>query len=119
MQREKSDLESRVEEEQDEVEQLVTKQRHNISQLGNVQHQLAEANFKIEELDEEKQSMETKVREDNTMNDALPPPSPPSPISPPPFPPPFPPSPPPPPPLPALLSIETILWYHCIICRIK
>lgn len=61
LQRDKSELESRLEEEQDEIEQLVTKQRQNISQLGNVQHQLTEANYKIEELEGEKQSLETKV----------------------------------------------------------
>ena len=61
LQREKSDLESRLEEEQDEVEQLLAKQRHSISQLGNVQHQLSEANFKVEELEQDKQSFENKV----------------------------------------------------------
>ena len=61
LQREKSDLESRLEEEQDEVEQLLAKQRQSISQLGNVQHQLSEANFKVEELEQDKQSLENKV----------------------------------------------------------
>lgn len=59
--KEKSDLESRLEEEQDEVEQLVTKQRHHISQISGLQQQLTDANFLVEELQESKHSLENKV----------------------------------------------------------
>ena len=60
--KEKSDLESRLEEEQDEVEQLVTKQRHHISQISGLQQQLTDSNFLVEELQESKHSLENKVQ---------------------------------------------------------
>ena len=50
------------------MEQLVAKQRQNISQLGNVQHQLTEANYKIEELEESKHTLETKVGQSNRFD---------------------------------------------------
>ena len=59
--REKSDLETRLEEEQDEIEQLMSKQRHLVSQQGSLQSQLSDANFQIEELQDTKHSLENKV----------------------------------------------------------
>ena len=61
LQREKCDLETRLEEEQDVVEQLTTKQRHSITQIGSLQQQLTEANFQIEDLQGTKQTLESKV----------------------------------------------------------
>ena len=60
LQKERSDLESRLEE-QDEVEQLVSKQRYHISQLNTVQQQLNDANYLVEELQESKHSQENKI----------------------------------------------------------
>lgn len=61
LQREKGDLETRLEEEQDVVEQLTTKQRHSITQVGSLQQQLTEASFQIEDLQGTKQTLESKV----------------------------------------------------------
>ena len=60
--REKSDLETRVEEDQDEIEELMGKQRTHISQMSAMQSQLTEANLQVEELHEAKQALEAKVR---------------------------------------------------------
>lgn len=54
-------MESRIEEDQDEIEELLEKQRTHISQVSTVQSQLAEANFQVEELTETKASLESKV----------------------------------------------------------
>lgn len=43
------------------MEQLVTKQRHYISQISTLQQQLSESNYQVEELQETKHSLETKV----------------------------------------------------------
>ena len=59
--REKSDLETRVEEEQDEIEELMGKQRTHISQISGMQSQLTESNLQVEELQEAKQTLESKV----------------------------------------------------------
>ena len=61
LQHEKGDLETRLEEEQDVVEQLTTKQRHSITQVGSLQQQLTEASFQIEDLQGTKQTLESKV----------------------------------------------------------
>ena len=61
LQREKGDLETRLEEEQDVVEQLTTKQRQSITQIGSLQQQLTETNFQIEDLQGTKQMLESKV----------------------------------------------------------
>lgn len=61
MQRVKSDLEARLEEEQDEIEQLTGKQRHHISQITALQQQLTESSYEIEELQDTKQSSDNKV----------------------------------------------------------
>ncbi len=63
--RAKADLEARVEEDLDEVEELLEKQRLHISQMSSVQKQLAEANLQIEDLAEEKEGLETKVCSQN------------------------------------------------------
>ena len=57
----KADLEARVEEDQDEIELLLEKQRTHISQTASLQSQLTEANFQVEELLEVKATMESKV----------------------------------------------------------
>lgn len=59
--RAKEELESRIEEDQDEIEELLEKQRTHISQVSSIQSQLAEANFQVEDLSESKASMESKV----------------------------------------------------------
>lgn len=59
--REKDDLESRVEEDQDEIEELLEKQRSHISQTTSLQSQLTEANMQVEELEDNKQTLEVKV----------------------------------------------------------
>ena len=58
----KTELESRLEEDQDEIEELLEKQRLHISQSATLTSQLAEANFQVEELTETKDSLEAKVR---------------------------------------------------------
>ena len=73
LQQEKSDLESRLEEEQDEVEKLVTKQRQYISQISTIQQQLTESNYLVEELQESKHSLESKVLASPTLLRSLPP----------------------------------------------
>ncbi len=62
--RDKSDLESRLEEDQDEIEELLEKQRSHITQTSFLQSQLTEAHTQVEELQEAKQHMEGKVRAD-------------------------------------------------------
>ena len=61
--REKSDLDSRVEEDQDEIEDLTGKQRALISQNTQLQTQLAESNQQVVELEEANASLENKVGE--------------------------------------------------------
>ena len=58
----KAELESRVEEDQFELDELLEKQRTHISQVASVQSQLTEANFQVEEMIEVKASLESKVR---------------------------------------------------------
>ena len=60
--REKSDLESRVEEDQDEIDELLEKQRSHISQTSSFQSQITEANLQIDELEENNQNLEAKVK---------------------------------------------------------
>ncbi len=57
----KDDLESRIEEDQDELEVLLEKQRSHISQTSSLQSQLTEANFQVEEIGEAKAALESKV----------------------------------------------------------
>ena len=59
--REKGDLESRVEEDQDEIEDLTGKQRSLISQTTQLQTQLAESHQQLAELQEANSSLESKV----------------------------------------------------------
>ena len=59
--REKSDLESRVEEDTDEIEELTGKQRSLISQNTQLQTQLAESHQQIAELEDTIASLESKV----------------------------------------------------------
>lgn len=59
--REKTDLESRVEEDQDEIEDLTGKQRSLISQNTQLQTQLSEAFQRSAELEEVKLGLESKV----------------------------------------------------------
>ncbi len=59
--REKDDLDSRIEEDQDEIEELLEKQRNHISLTTSLQKQLTEANIQIEELEDNKQTLEVKV----------------------------------------------------------
>lgn len=59
--RAKDDLETRIEEDQDEIEELLEKQRTHISQTSSLQSQLAEVTFQVEELSEAKAGLESKV----------------------------------------------------------
>lgn len=59
--REKNDLESRIEEDQDEIEELLDKQRSHISQISSVQSQITDATLQVTELQEVKQTLEGKV----------------------------------------------------------
>ncbi len=59
--REKNDLESRMEEDQDEIEELLEKQRSHISQTTSLQTQLTEANVQVDDLEDTKQTLEAKV----------------------------------------------------------
>lgn len=59
--REKNDLESRMEEDQDEIEELLEKQRSHISQTTSLQTQLTEANMQVDDLEDTKQTLEAKV----------------------------------------------------------
>ena len=59
--REKSDLDTRLEEDQDEIDDLLEKQRSHISQMSTLQSQLAEAHIQTEEVLEAKQQLENKV----------------------------------------------------------
>ena len=59
--REKDDLESRIEEDQDEIEELLDKQRSHISQISSLQSQSTEANLQVQDLQETKLSLESKV----------------------------------------------------------
>ena len=61
--RTKAELESRVEEDQFELEELLEKQRSHISQVASIQSQLTESNYQVEEMIEAKASLESKVRE--------------------------------------------------------
>lgn len=60
--RAKAELESRVEEDQFELDEYMEKQRNHISQVASIQSQLTEANFQVEEMIEVKVSLESKVR---------------------------------------------------------
>lgn len=62
VQREKNDIESRLEEESEEIEQLTNKLRTSITQNGNLQQQINEYNYQIDELESSKQTLESKVR---------------------------------------------------------
>jgi len=66
--REKNDLESRVEEDQDEIDELLEKQRSHITQTTTLQAQITESNIQIEELEDSKQSLEAKVCLINCLN---------------------------------------------------
>ena len=59
--REKEELETRLEEDQDEMEDLLGKQRTHITQMSALQGQLGEARAEIEELQEAKVALENKV----------------------------------------------------------
>lgn len=61
--RAKADLETRIEEDQDEIEELLEKQRTHISQTSHLQKQVTDANLQIEELMEDKINLESKVSE--------------------------------------------------------
>lgn len=63
MSRSKAELETRVEEDQDEIEELLEKQRSHISHTSSLQTQLAEAQLQVEEMAETKASLESKVSE--------------------------------------------------------
>ena len=54
-------MEARLEEEQDEIEELTGKQRQHISQIATIQQQLTESSYEIEELQDAKQASEKKV----------------------------------------------------------
>lgn len=59
--REKAELESHLEEDQEEMEEMMEKQRSLTSQIGTVQSQLSEANVRVTELEDTKHSLEKKV----------------------------------------------------------
>ena len=59
--REKSDLESRVEEDQDEIEDLTGKQRALISQNTQLQTQLSDVHQRVAELEDTNANLESKV----------------------------------------------------------
>lgn len=59
--REKEDMEARLEDDQDEIEELLEKQRAHISHTSSLQAQLNEATIQIGELEEGKISLESKV----------------------------------------------------------
>lgn len=59
--REKEDLEARVEDDQDEIEELLEKQRAHISHTSALQAQLNEATIQIGELEEGKSALESRV----------------------------------------------------------
>ena len=59
--REKEDMEGRLEDEQDEIEELLEKQRAHISHTSSLQTQLNEATIQIGELEESKISLESRV----------------------------------------------------------
>ena len=59
--REKAEFESHLEEDQEEMEELIEKQRSLNSQIGTLQSQLSEANMHVMELEDAKHSLEKKV----------------------------------------------------------
>lgn len=59
--REKEDLEARLEDDQDEIEGLLEKQRAHISHTSVLQSQLNEATIQIGELEESKVTLESRV----------------------------------------------------------
>ena len=59
--REKGELESRAEEDQEEIEELTEKQRSLNSQISTLQSQLSDANMRVTELEDAKHSLEKKV----------------------------------------------------------
>ena len=59
--REKEDMEGRLEDDQDEIEELLEKQRAHISHTSSLQSQLNEATIQIGELEESKISLESRV----------------------------------------------------------
>ena len=54
-------MESRLEDDQDEIEELLEKQRAHISHTSSLQSQLNEATIQIGELEESKISLESRV----------------------------------------------------------
>ncbi|KAL5477765.1 hypothetical protein EMCRGX_G024606 [Ephydatia muelleri] len=63
--REKAEFESHLEEDQEEMEELIEKQRSLNSQIGTLQSQLSEANMHVMELEDAKHSLEKKVAQMN------------------------------------------------------
>ena len=59
--REKEDMEGRLEDDQDEIEELLEKQRAHISHTSSLQSQLNEATIQIGELEESKITLESRV----------------------------------------------------------
>ena len=57
----KSELDGRIEEDQDEIEELLEKQRSHLSQASSLQAQLVEKQMQVEEVEEAKASLESKV----------------------------------------------------------
>lgn len=54
-------MEGRLEDDQDEIEELLEKQRAHISHTSSLQSQLNEATIQIGELEESKISLESRV----------------------------------------------------------
>ena len=59
--REKNELEGRIEEDQDEIEELLEKQRSVYSQTSSLQSQLGETQLLLDEAVESKAGLESKV----------------------------------------------------------
>ena len=57
----KSELLGRVEEDQDEIEELLEKQRSHLSQTSDLQAQLLEKQLHVEDMEEAKTILESKV----------------------------------------------------------
>ena len=55
-------MEARLEDDQDEIEELLEKQRAHISHTSSLQTQLNEATIQIGELEEGKATLESRVR---------------------------------------------------------
>ena len=63
-------MEARLEDDQDEIEELLEKQRAHISHTSSLQAQLNEATIQIGELEEGKASLESRVGE-GTRGDCI------------------------------------------------